>query len=194
MSMGLFEDILQRNNLDYVPFEVVDDTLYTITIPYKNTVTLSFISSLIGDLANNGFKVNQKFGNNEVSIEAILVNPDETVEEVDLETSAAYYLLNRWAKKLNKKLKDLEVVIEKDDNREGAYGEDSEVYIINPTASMDELLYIVNYFDSMGVELEPMYFRRDKIDRVENNEYLEGLGYSPDTTYLSFPVLKNPRY
>ena len=192
--MSDFEEILERNNLDYIPYAQADDREYVITIPYNNTTTLSFISSFVGDLANNGFLVEQEFQNGEVYIEAVRSDSEAPEEDLETETSAAFYLLKRWAKRINKALDELEVLVEKDDVREGAYGEDSEVYIMNPEINMDELLKIVDYFDTMGVELDPNWFTRDKIQSVSNNPWLQEQGYSKNETYLSFPVLKNPRY
>ena len=39
-------------------------------IPYKNTIKLSFISSFIGDLTNNGYDVNSKVEDGLVHIKA----------------------------------------------------------------------------------------------------------------------------
>lgn len=195
-----FEEILERNNLDYVPFEL-EEGVYSISIPYKNNVTLAFISSFVADLSNNGYDVKHQVKDSTVSLE-IFEKGTETNKELDINTSAAYYMLVKWAKKLNAQLEDLEVVVKKDtpeskmgrygESRKGVkYGNTSEIYIINPEVNPKELMFILEYFDDKGVELNPAWFKRGRIKSVEDNEYLQSLGYSNNETYLVFLSMKD---
>lgn len=186
MIMKKFENILKQNNLDYLDYSE-DNNIFEIEIPYNNTVIMSFISSFVGDLANNGFRVDTKFENGTVLITAI------SDSEYTIESSAAYYLVKRWASRINRNLQELEVLVEKDDKIPGKYGEDSTVYIMNPEINLSELDYIVDWFDGMGVEIPPIYLSADNIQYVRSNPWLQEQGYSNNETYLSFPVLKNDR-
>ena len=196
--MNKFEEILERNNFDYVSYVEADGDIFLVRIPYNNTVTLAFISSLVGDLSNNGFDVATEFETGEVIIEARVKELEEENSSVvvsarqRLELSAAYYMLKRWANRINKKLQDLEVVVEKDDKRPGRYGEDTDVYIMNPEVNWEELLTIVDFFDGHNVDLDPRWFNPRNIQSVADNEFLQSQGYSPNETYLSFLVYKDP--
>lgn len=196
--MNKFEEILERNNFEHISYVESDGNIFLARIPYSNTATLAFIGSLVGDLSNNGFDVATEFETKEVIIEARVKELEEETSSIKLsarqrlELSASYYMLKRWANRLNKKLQDLEVVVEKDDKRPGKYGEDTDVYIMNPEVNWQELLYIVDFFDGYNVDLDPKWFNPRNIQSVADNPFLQSQGYSPNETYLSFLVYKDP--
>ena len=203
-----FDEILKYNNLNHIDYEHPVDDVYEMKIPYTNNTTLHFISSLISDLSNNGFDVHSSIKYGVANIKAIK-NPMPSQyasrvkkDEKEISISAAYYMIKRWVDKLNKKLDDLQVEVEKVD--EGyynygkkrqvtkRYGKDSTFYIINPEVNQEELIEIVDFLDTYNVPLQPHWFRRINIFPVSESPFLLEKGYSPNETYLAFPIEKDP--
>ena len=191
--MVSFEELLERNNLDNFSFISDDDNTYLIRIPYKDDVMLSLISSFVADLTNNGYDVNSSFENREVIIQATVKESEEEEDEEieDVETSASYYMVQRWVKQLNNHLQELEVVAEKDNKGEHEYGKNTLLYIMNPEINIDELLYIIDYLDGKNVPLKKEWFTQKKVKLVRFNNYLLEQGYSPNETYLTVYIYKD---
>ena len=215
MDIIAFDEILDYNNFSHIPYEE-DSGAYFLDIPYTNTITLSFIASLVADLTNNGYITNTEFDDGVAHIKSFLSM--ESLEE--LETSAkricstsnrkvvlagqSYYILKKWAKKINRKLEDLQVEVEKMTGdrdytkrettyKRGNYGVGGSIwYIINPEINRKDFEYIIKYLRDADIEINPRWFQRRYLHSVADNQFLKDLGYSDNETYVSFMIPRDP--
>ena len=206
-----FEEILEYNNLGDESFSEIAEDTYEMNISYKNTIKLSFISSFISDLTNQGYDVNSSMDDGVVHIKAFK-NAMESqyaskydTQDLEINNAAAYYNIKKWVDKLNKRLQDVEVAVEKmttgidytKRNKDtkaydrGRYGNESMFYIINPEINVDEVMEIIDFLDVYNVPMKQQDFTRANIHPVSDSDFLKSLGYSDNETYLSFIIPKD---